>query len=166
MRRGGVLFDGPSIAVPRELARLVGLNEAIVLQQVHYLCWPRKNDTNLRDGKYWVYKSYPDWNKEFHGGEKPQSRQLFVIWKRKGFLFQAFLIKRAWTEPNGIALIMMLWKHFGTLHRTESARWMRQNPTGQYQRVIRIIRMVFLRKNLCRKTRHRWMVPTLILTNL
>ena len=39
-----------------ELACLIGLNEAIVLQQLHY--WIEKNkatDTNLYDGRYWTY---------------------------------------------------------------------------------------------------------------
>ena len=31
-----ILFDEQPIVVSRELAKLIGLNEAIVLQQVHY----------------------------------------------------------------------------------------------------------------------------------
>lgn len=109
MRRGGVLFDGPSIAVPRELARLVGLNEAIVLQQVHYLCWPRKNDTNLRDGKYWVYKSYPDWNKEFPWWGETTIKTTFRNLEKKGLLVSGVFNKKGmdrtkWYRVNYDAL--------------------------------------------------------------
>ncbi|WP_036189271.1 hypothetical protein, partial [Ureibacillus manganicus] len=44
------------------LATKIGLNEAIVLQQIHY--WLTKSK-NVRDGRVWVYKSVNDWQKEF-----------------------------------------------------------------------------------------------------
>lgn len=46
----------------KKLAKLIGLNEAIVLNQLHY--WIEKNkreNRNFHDGKYWVYNSYEDW---------------------------------------------------------------------------------------------------------
>ncbi len=46
------------------LACAIGLNEAIVLQQVHY--WITKASAkNIRDGHLWVYKTLKDWRKEF-----------------------------------------------------------------------------------------------------
>jgi hypothetical protein len=49
------------------LAVAVGLNEAIVLQQVHY--WLRNAEANRRhdnyqDGRWWVYNSYPEWKRD------------------------------------------------------------------------------------------------------
>ena len=46
----------------KKLAKAIGLNEAIVLNQLHY--WIEKNKragNNFHDGRYWVYNSYEDW---------------------------------------------------------------------------------------------------------
>ena len=54
-----------------ELACLIGLNEAIVLQQLHY--WLEKNKataTNFQDGRFWTYgtiqeytdRDFPFWS--------------------------------------------------------------------------------------------------------
>ena len=56
-----------------ELACLIGLNESIVLQQLHY--WLEKNkkkNTNFRDGRFWTYgtiqeyrdRDFPWWSYE------------------------------------------------------------------------------------------------------
>lgn len=51
----------PLMVLPK-LANAIGLNEAIVLQQIHY--WLGKS-TNVRDGYTWVYNSYPEWQEQF-----------------------------------------------------------------------------------------------------
>lgn len=60
--KGCPLFNEPPMLIPRSVAVAVGLNEAIVLQQFHY--WLGKV-RNVRDGKRWVYNSYPKWRKQF-----------------------------------------------------------------------------------------------------
>lgn len=60
-----LIRGNPLILLP-ELAAAIGLNEAIVLQQVHY--WCRINaraGRNFRDGHYWVYNSIPQWHSQF-----------------------------------------------------------------------------------------------------
>ena len=54
-----LLYDERPLVVIPELAVVVGLNNAIVLQQIHY--WVRINqraDKNFRDGNYWTYNTY------------------------------------------------------------------------------------------------------------
>lgn len=69
-----LLMKEQPLVVDKELAKLIGLNEAIVLQQIEY--WTnikeisdvRKNKTrneNFVDGYYWTYNSVEDWTKEF-----------------------------------------------------------------------------------------------------
>lgn len=60
------LLDSYPLIIIRELAERIGLNEAIVVQQVHY--WIEKNkayDRNKRDGRYWTYNTYSEWQKQF-----------------------------------------------------------------------------------------------------
>ncbi len=57
-----LLIDDYPIQVLPKLAELIGLNEAIVLQQIHY--W-LNNSKHKYDGKTWVFNSYPEWQKQF-----------------------------------------------------------------------------------------------------
>lgn len=61
-----LLLDTQPIIVLPELAQAIGLNEAIILQQVHY--WVGINfkaRKNARDGFTWVYNTYDAWQKQF-----------------------------------------------------------------------------------------------------
>ncbi|HDJ2135488.1 TPA: replication protein [Staphylococcus aureus] len=57
-----LLIDDYPIQVLPKLAELIGLNEAIVLQQIHY--W-LNNSKHKYDGKTWIFNSYPEWQKQF-----------------------------------------------------------------------------------------------------
>lgn len=60
------LYNEPSLLVYPSLATAFGLNEAIILQQVHYWTQINKNaGKNYVNGRYWVYRTYADWEKEF-----------------------------------------------------------------------------------------------------
>jgi hypothetical protein len=53
-----LLIDEPPLQVLPTLAVMIGLEEAIVLQQIHY--WIQRSD-HIRDGRRWVFNSYADW---------------------------------------------------------------------------------------------------------
>lgn len=57
-----LLIDDYPILVLPTLASEIGLNEAIVLQQMHY--WLKKSNHNY-DGRRWIYNSFPEWQKHF-----------------------------------------------------------------------------------------------------
>ncbi|MDP4447486.1 conserved phage C-terminal domain-containing protein [Staphylococcus hyicus] len=57
-----LLIDDYPIQVLPKLAEEIGLNEAIILQQIHY--WLNTSKHN-HDGKKWIYNSYPEWQKQF-----------------------------------------------------------------------------------------------------
>ena len=57
-----LIKESPLQVLP-SLAMQVGLNEAILLQQLHFRSLI---STNVRDGHKWVYKTYEEWkNEEF-----------------------------------------------------------------------------------------------------
>ncbi|WP_261909545.1 conserved phage C-terminal domain-containing protein [Liquorilactobacillus satsumensis] len=56
------LFDEYPLVILPQLAEKIGLNEAIMLQQINY--WLQKSD-KIRDGKKWTYNSYAEWGKQF-----------------------------------------------------------------------------------------------------
>jgi len=56
-----LLIDDYPIQFLPKLATKIGLNEAIVLQQIHY--WLNKR-LHLKDGKYWTYGSMVTWQRD------------------------------------------------------------------------------------------------------
>jgi len=59
-----LLIDEPPLQVLPTLAQAIGLNEAIVLQQVHYWLNPRFNK-NFFEERYWVRNTYEQWRQQF-----------------------------------------------------------------------------------------------------
>jgi hypothetical protein len=59
-----MLIDEEPLVIIPAWAEAIGLNEAIVLQQIHYLMTTYKRvgqRENYRDGRWWVKKSIQDW---------------------------------------------------------------------------------------------------------
>ena len=57
-----LIINERPLLIPPTLAEKIGLNEAIVLQQVHF--WLTVSDKE-KDGKRWVYNTYEDWQRQF-----------------------------------------------------------------------------------------------------
>lgn len=82
-----LLISEPPLQVLPTLARLIGLNEAIILQQVHY--WLQRSN-NIRDGYRWVYNSYPEWYKQMPIWKSETTmRTAFKNLEKKGLLITA-----------------------------------------------------------------------------
>lgn len=61
-----LLLDQQPLLVMPQLAAKIGLNESIILQQIHY--WNeinKKANNNLRDGHYWTFNSVEGWQEQF-----------------------------------------------------------------------------------------------------
>lgn len=60
-----LINEYPLMVLPT-LAKEIGLNEAIILQQIHY--WTEVNkqmDRNFEDGRHWIYNTYDEWENQF-----------------------------------------------------------------------------------------------------
>ena len=82
-----LLYDERPLVVIPELAVVVGLNSAIVLQQIHY--WVRINqraDKNFRDGYYWTYNSYEDWREQFPFWSISTIKRIFMELESDGLI--------------------------------------------------------------------------------
>jgi hypothetical protein len=54
-----LLWDEPPFVFQPTLARLLGLNESIMLQQIHY--WLHRGYGKEHDGEMWIYNSISQW---------------------------------------------------------------------------------------------------------
>lgn len=67
-KRAPVLMDEYPILVYPSLAVALGINRAVVFQQLHFLLNGQKeakNAYNFVEGKWWVYNSYQEWHETY-----------------------------------------------------------------------------------------------------
>lgn len=85
-----LLFDKYPLIINPKLAEKIGLNEAIILQQIHY--WIEKNkekENNYSDNKYWVYNSYKNWKNQFPFWSIPTIKRIIYNLEGKELLISA-----------------------------------------------------------------------------
>lgn len=80
-----LLDEKPLIILP-SLAVVIGLNEAIVIQQLHY--W-LKSSKNYVDGLKWVYNTIQEWEKQFPFWNERTIRRIFKNLETKNLVITA-----------------------------------------------------------------------------
>ena len=82
------LFDEQPIIANKTLAREIGLNEALILQQINY--WieiNKKSGNNYYDGRYWTYNSIRAWQEnDFDYMSLDTVKRTFSKLEKAGFL--------------------------------------------------------------------------------
>ncbi|MER2039689.1 MAG: conserved phage C-terminal domain-containing protein [Solibacillus sp.] len=79
-----LLINEPPLQVLPSLAKKVGLNEAIFLQQLHFRLLI---STNERDGHKWIYKSLAEWNEEFPFWSYDTLKRIVSKLEKDGYIF-------------------------------------------------------------------------------
>ncbi|MDR6999693.1 DnaD domain protein [Neobacillus niacini] len=77
-----LVYENLMIVSP-SLANRIGLNEAIVLQQLHY--WVNKS-THIIEGRKWIYNTYNDWQEQFSFWSLSTIKRVFRSLADQGFL--------------------------------------------------------------------------------
>jgi len=77
-----IINENPLLILP-SLAMEIGLNEAIVLQQIHY--WLQISDNHIQ-GHYWVYNTYKDWREQFPFWSTVTIRRILYKLEADGFI--------------------------------------------------------------------------------
>ena len=85
-----LLFNEEPITINRLAAKVLGLNEAIVVQQIHY--WLNINEKakkNIFDGRVWTYNTYEKWqNENFDFWSVKTVRRIFDSLEKKKILIK------------------------------------------------------------------------------
>jgi len=83
--RSPLLINEPPLQVLPTLAKTIGLNEAIILQQVHYWLNPQLNK-NMFEGKHWVYNTFTQWEQQFAFWSIPTIKRIIGSLEKSGLL--------------------------------------------------------------------------------
>ncbi len=83
MKRNNYLIDEYPLFVLPSLAAKVGLNEAIIMQQLHY--WIGKSSHKI-EGRKWVYNTYDAWQKQFPFWSVSTIRRVFLKLEEVGYI--------------------------------------------------------------------------------
>lgn len=82
-----ILFDKYPIVLDKTMATIIGLNEAIILQQVHYwLELNKKKGRNFHKGRYWTYNTYEEWQEQFPFWSKETIKRTFKKLRDMGLI--------------------------------------------------------------------------------
>ena len=132
-----LLLDSQPLIVIPELASIAGLNESIVLQQIHY--WTeinRKAGRNYRDGYYWTYNSYQDWQAQLPFWSVSTIKRVLNGLKNKTLIVmanynQAKFDRTLWYRVDYQALSVLV-SGIGEVKLTSSigSKWTNAQPRG------------------------------------
>jgi len=92
-----LLIDEEPLLVPPRLAAAIGLNEAIVLQQIRYWLGDKRRP-KIRDGRRWVYNTYPQWQAQFPFWSLATIKKTFRELEERGLLLASQRYNRAPTD--------------------------------------------------------------------
>src|SRR3990167_8329788 len=81
-----LLISEHPLQVLPSLAAAIGLNEAIVLQQIHY--WIQSS-TKIHKDRKWTYNSYPEWQRQFSWWSLNTIKRTFASLENQGLLITA-----------------------------------------------------------------------------
>lgn len=82
-----------------ELARRIGLNEAIALQQIEY--WVRETESGIEfEGKRWIYNTYPNWVKQFPFWSEETVKRTMISLRKQGLILVEQLNKAKHDRTN------------------------------------------------------------------
>jgi len=82
-----LLIDDEPLQVLPKLAVAIGLDEAIVVQQLHYWLNPKRKSGKIIDGRRWVYNTYAEWREtNFPFWSEIHIKRIFLILEKCGII--------------------------------------------------------------------------------
>ena len=97
-----LIDDYPVLILPK-LAEEIGLNKAIVLQQIHFWLstFAKKNDGNhFVDDCWWVWNTYDEWQTNFPWWSSRTIQRIILELEKDGYLISKQLNKSDWDKTK------------------------------------------------------------------
>lgn len=91
MNKSHLLINEPALQVLPTLAKLIGLEEAIILQQLHYWLNNPKVQGREEDGQKWIFNTYQEWHENFPFWTADKIQRIFLNLEKAGLVISARL---------------------------------------------------------------------------
>lgn len=102
-----LLLPSRPLIVLSDLAERIGLNEAIVLQQVQY--WLTETNSGIEhEGRRWVYNSIREWHKQFKFWNEKTVSRTFTSLEKQGLITGESYQKISVTKRNTTLLTTIM----------------------------------------------------------
>ena len=88
MKKSNLLLKEPPLVILPSLAGAIGLNEAIIVQQLHYWLENKKSGVE-RDGHKWIFNTYEEWQVNFPFWSVATIRRIFQNLEKIGVIVSA-----------------------------------------------------------------------------
>lgn len=115
-KKASYLLDEEIIPFYPTLAKMIGVNKAIMLQQLHFLLNGQrtaKNEHNHVDGEWWVYNSYKEWQRDhFIWLSTSAIKKLFNELEADGFIISRQSVKYASDRRKWYRIDYDAWEKF------------------------------------------------------
>lgn len=98
MHAKSLLISEPPLQVLPSLAALIGLNNAIVLQQVHYWLENPRLEGRFIDGKKWIFNTYEAWQENFPFWSVSTIKRIFLDLEKMGLIISAQFDRHNWDQ--------------------------------------------------------------------
>lgn len=109
------LLDEPPIVLYPSLAKALGVNQAAVFQQLHYLLIATKigkNKYNFVDNKWWVYNTYEEWMEYFTWLRPSTIKQCFLDLETLGIVVSQQGVKKPTDRRKWYTIDYEAWEKF------------------------------------------------------
>ena len=99
-----LLIQEPPLQVLPTLAKTIGLNGAIVIQQLHY--WLENPKIGrVVDGEKWVDNSYAEWQENFPFWSVATIKRIFADLEESGFVISGQFDKSDWSQRKSYRIV-------------------------------------------------------------
>ena len=134
-----VLFNDESIPLPKIAATLFGVNEALFIQQLHFL---ERIGNFKHEGEVWIYKTMEDWSEELPWWSTSTIKRIIKTLTLAGLLSVKQLDRNRnnhtnYYRLNYAVLDEMYWNHIG-LKETPAIGSNWSNPSGQNEPIHQV----------------------------
>ena len=125
-----LITDEKPIVILPSLAKLLGINEAIILQQIHY--WLERSN-NIHDGYKWVYNSVAEWQKQFPWLAIATLKRKFKSLEDKGLLITGNYNKKKFDKTKWYRIDYNLLNEMGQRLYQNDTTIVSNCTNGKYQ---------------------------------
>lgn len=112
-----LINEEPLVVLPM-LAVAIGLNEAIVLQQVHY--WLRKQSAHVINDRRWIYNTYEQWQEQFPFFSESTIKRIFQSLEERKIIISQQIEKSNWNRRKWYSIDYDLLE---TLYLSNGSNW-------------------------------------------